>query len=364
MSRAEREITAPGRVNLIGEHIDYLHRDVLPVAIDRAVRLRFTPRGDRHIHATAEGAYEPRCFEWSDAMEPYSEGDWGNYIKAAALGVAKRWGVHRGIDCHAGGNLPPAAGLSSSSALVVAATLALLRANRIEAAFEELMEVLPEAEQYVGTRGGGMDHAACLAGRRGHALRISFDPVRVEPVPIPQSWALFIVHTGRTAEKSSRLRDEFNLRRSLSASAAAKTSRGESLTEHEQRCWRHASSETGRVTAAVEALRSADLARFGELLFESHASLRDDLRVSCPEADAIVASCRAAGVAGARITGAGFGGFVVAVCQAATLPAVLQDLRRQSQGANCHSPQLIPVTASDGALRMMTQSTPSRSLME
>ena len=113
-------------------------------------------------------------------------GDWENYIKAAAQAVEGKWKMLYGIDAAVTGDLPPAAGLSSSSALLVAFTLALLRANGVEASFEELMEVLPEGEYFVGTRGGGMDHAAvlgCRAGMRAaHSLRSRLG--RVDPHPV------------------------------------------------------------------------------------------------------------------------------------------------------------------------------------
>src|SRR5688572_9583988 len=155
-------ISAPGRVNPIGEHIDYHGLPVLPMAIGRGVRLTYQARADRRI-SVASPRYGRREFEWTPDLTPVAVGDWENYLRAAAQAVSGKWGAGRGVDAEVESNLPPAAGLSSSSALLVAMTLALLRANGYEPAFEELMEVLPEGEQFVGTRGGGMDHAACLA---------------------------------------------------------------------------------------------------------------------------------------------------------------------------------------------------------
>ncbi len=263
----------------------------------------------------------------------------------------RRWGVLRGVEIRVGGDLPAAAGLSSSSALVVGVTLALLRANGIEATFEELMQVLPEAEMYVGTRGGGMDHAACLAGRRGHAVLVSFAPVRVEAVPVPQDWAFFIAHSLRRAEKSAGARESFNLRRQIGASAMRKQRAREPLNPAEERCLRHVTMESLRVYNAVDAMRAADLDRFARLLSESHASLRDDLEVSCPEADELVRACLREGARGARITGAGFGGYVVGVCHATELDAVLRRIEATHYGGRLADPShLLAVTAADGAL--------------
>ena len=165
-------VEAPGRVNLIGEHIDYHQLAVLPVALDRRIRVAFRARSDARIRA-ASARYGPREFEWTAHLAPVARGDWENYLRAAAQAVAGRWGSGKGVDAVVESRLPAAAGLSSSSALIVAFTLALLEANGREASFAELMEILPDGEQFVGTRGGGMDHAAALASKAGHATLVA-----------------------------------------------------------------------------------------------------------------------------------------------------------------------------------------------
>src|SRR5690242_5418273 len=148
-------ISAPGRVNLIGEHVDYHNLPVLPMAIQRRIQVSYGRRNDRLIRAASQD-FGYREFEWAAHIEPGPAGDWENYVKAAAQAVTGKWGIRCGIDAEVVTDLPPAAGLSSSSALLTAFTLALLEANRIHASFEELMEVLPEGEYFIGTRGGGM----------------------------------------------------------------------------------------------------------------------------------------------------------------------------------------------------------------
>src|SRR5262249_61512915 len=123
---------------------------------------------------------------------PATPGDWENYLRAAAQVVGQRWGIRCGVDASITSNLPAAAGLSSSSALLVAFVLGLLREPP---SFEELMEVLPDGEQFVGTRGGGMDHAAVLASRKGCASLISFRPISVRHIPIPEEWGFFAAHS-------------------------------------------------------------------------------------------------------------------------------------------------------------------------
>jgi galactokinase len=332
-----RQVSAPGRVNLIGEHIDYHGLPVLPIAINRRVRVTFDPRADSRISAASEG-YGARAFEWTPQLVPAARGDWENYLRAAAQAVTGKWGVGHGIDAEIHSDLPPAAGLSSSSALIVAVTLALLNANGRDASFEELMEVLPEGEHFVGTRGGGMDHAASLASRAGHASLISFRPPGVRHIPIPPDWAFLAAHSMVRAEKSGAVREAYNARRAA----------GNEL---------HVQSEAQRVERAVRALEQNDPATFGRLLVESHESLRDRLRVSCPELDRLVETALAAGAIGARLTGAGFGGCAVIFCMRGNREALRASLieRYYSEHAEFQEAEhLINADAADGSL-MATQ---------
>jgi galactokinase len=340
----QQTVAAPGRVNLIGEHIDYHGLPVLPMALERRVRVHFHARGDHRIRAHSEG-YGEREFEWTDSLQPVARGDWENYLRAAARAVAGKWGIGGGIDASIESDLPPAAGLSSSSALIVACTLALLRANSIEASFEELMEVLPEGEHFVGTRGGGMDHAASLASCAGCASLIGFQPVSVRHIPIPEGWSFLIAHSGVTAEKSGGARERYNARRKaggaalerLGATGYAELLNGDiaamaaSLPTIEERdAFLHTTSEALRVRHAVGAMERGDAEWFGRLLLESHASLRDRLHVSCDALDQLVDAAMRAGATGARLTGAGFGGCVVIFCSTDKVGDVQAGLGRAS----------------------------------
>jgi len=294
-------IWAPGRVNLIGEHIDYHGLPVLPMALRRRVTIRFEPRKDPLIRATSEG-YGGREFEWARELRPVAAGDWDNYLRAAARAVALKWGVGQGVEAVIASDLPAAAGLSSSSALIVAFALCLLAANRRKASFEELMEILPEGEHFVGTRGGAMDHAAALASREGCASLVRFQPLGVEYIPVPDDWGFLVAHSLVTAQKSGSAREAYNRTRETASP--------------------HTAAEAGRVTEAVEAMRQHDAERFGRLLLESHASLRDVLKVSCPALDRLVEAAMESGALGARLTGAGFGGSIVAFAPKASLENV------------------------------------------
>jgi galactokinase len=321
-------VSVPGRINLIGEHIDYHGLPVLPMALQRRVGAAFRRRDDRRIRAISP-SYGERQFCLCPNPEPGPPGDWANYLKAAMQIAASRWELTAGIDAAIASNLPPAAGLSSSSALLVAFTLALLEANGFHPTAAELMEILPDGEQFVGTRGGGMDHAAVLACQSGCALLIHFDPLRLEAIPVPSDWSFLVAHSLTTAEKSGAVNAEYNARRTAGTMSLRKLglkSYCEAVTRHspeelatfasrltgeESRSFLHVTSESFRVRECLAALRCKDIQRFGQLLTESHASLRDQLLVSNSSLDRLVQAALDAGAAGARLTGAGFGGCAI-----------------------------------------------------
>jgi galactokinase len=325
-------VSAPGRVNLIGEHIDYHGLPVLPMALRRCIRVHFQPRADNRIRVTS-GAYGHREFDWTPRLKPVARGDWENYLRAAAQAIAGKWGAMNGIDSTIESDLPAAAGLSSSSALIVAVTLALLRANRRHASFEELMEILPDGEQFVGTRGGGMDHAASLASREGCASLIEFAPLAVHHIPIPADWAFLVADSLQVAEKSGAVRERYNAVRTAGTLALRETGfasytevmrarSSEELENNPSPAFLHVVTESCRVRHAVQAMQEDDAARFGRLLLASHASLRDRLQVSCPALDRLVEAAMDSGAMGARLTGGGFGGCAVVFCRRADLAKV------------------------------------------
>jgi len=329
MMRENDVAAAPGRVNLIGEHIDYHGLPVLPIALERRVRVVYRPREDRRITAVS-APYGVREFAWTDELAPVGAGDWENYLRAAARVAAMFLPASRtGIDAEISSDLPAAAGLSSSSALLVAFTLGLLRANGYNPGFEELMEVLPEGEQFVGTRGGGMDHAASLASRAGCASLIGFDPITVRHIPIPRGWAFLVANSMVRAEKSGSAREEYNARRNATMTAREKIAAGAPLTDLERETYRHVTTEAERVDAAVDALEHDDAPAFGKLLLASHESLRDRLKVSCPALDRLVEAAMDSGALGARLTGGGFGGCAVILAKRPDLAAVRDGLIRR-----------------------------------
>ncbi len=328
----------------MGDHIDYNGLSVLPMALQRHVAVAYRERGDATIRfASTDARYSQREFELSAEIEPYSDGDWGNYVKAAGQALANAHGSLEGFDAVVHSDIPVAAGLSSSSALVVASALTILHANDIWIERMALAELLAEAEQYVGTRGGGMDQAICLAARRGSASRIDFNPLRLTAHPIAPDWSFIIAYSLVRAEKSGKVRDVYNARTRECRKALAATKNTlpqtkedvsyvsllrerrpadllrvakKALDEKSFRRFRHVVTEAQRVQQAERCLVGHDLKGFGQLMKESHQSLAQDYEVSCPELDELVDLSIRAGAAGARLTGAGLGGCVVVLCSA------------------------------------------------
>ena len=377
---------APGRVNLIGEHTDYNGLPVFPIAIDRGVRIDFSVTDEPVVRLDSPVArFDPFAFQLKRPIEPADQGDWSNYVRAAARGLMEH-GVElrRGIEGTVTGDVPIAAGLSSSSALLVASALALLKANGVAVGGEdaapgaiprlELAALMARAERFVGLEGGGMDQAACLHGREGHALRIEFEPLRVTPVAVPEGWRWVVASSLVRAEKSGGAREAYNERarqcrealgvvggaggarparvRAVGGVGAgavvgevagqrARTYRDlvaegnvEGLLQRARRALapvlfhrvRHVVTEGRRVAQAEVAMRRGDMGRFGDLMVRSHKSLRDDYEVSTDELDAIVEVALGAGAAGARLTGAGFGGCAVVLCDDRTVAPVMDAL--------------------------------------
>ncbi|OLC04576.1 MAG: hypothetical protein AUH45_02955 [Gemmatimonadetes bacterium 13_1_40CM_69_22] len=320
-------VRAPGRVNLIGEHIDYCGLPVFPMAIRRSVRIAFHPRSDRETHlVNHDPRFAPSAFAVNESIPPAPAGDWGNYARAAAQALAQRFPDLRGVNALVDSDLPIAAGLSSSSALLVAMALAIMHANGVTVASLELMELLGRGERYVGTAGGGMDQAIILGARAGCASRIDFHPLRLTPTAVPADWQFIVAWSLVHAEKSGAARQAYNERTRQCDELLEVAEGGATLSGVLSRRFRHVVTEGTRVRQAEAAMAAQDLATFGQLLDASHQSLRDDYEVSRPELDRLVELAREAGAAGARLTGAGFGGSIVVLCRAEHAPEIMAAL--------------------------------------
>jgi galactokinase len=338
---ARRIVRAPGRVNLIGEHTDYNGFPVLPMAIESSVWIAMAPRRDGllHIRNLDGQRYPEEMICVPDVTARPRRGFWSDYVIAAA----RQAPLADGAELLVGSDLPAAAGLSSSAALVVASLLALGDDDMVDDR-AALARTAVEAEQFIGTMVGGMDQTVCLLAEPRHALRIDFRPVRTTAVPLPADLRIVVIDSGVRAEKGAAAQQAYNDRVIACAAAARQLGAPEGglLSDVPPGRWSDVDTlqddvlrrragfvfaESKRVDAAVAALEAADLVAFGELLDMSHRGLRDEYEVSHPEVDELVERAKDAGALGARIVGAGFGGSLIAASTAAAVDSLVAAFR-------------------------------------
>ncbi|HEY0346123.1 MAG TPA: galactokinase [Solirubrobacteraceae bacterium] len=314
---------APGRANLIGEHTDYNDGLSLPFAIAQGVLVTAEADGGDELHVTAVDHGEQARFALS-GIDTGRSGDWRDFVRGA-IGELRASGVAlRGGSVAIEGNVPEGAGLSSSAAVEVALCLALeaLAGAREPADPVALARLCSRIENdWVGARTGLLDQLASLLGVEGHALRIDFRTLEIRPVPLRlDGWRLVTLDSG---ERRSLAGSGYNERRAETERARrllgldtlrdATAADAERLPEPLDRRVRHVLEENERVEDAVTALEAGDLPALGALLDASHASLRDLYGASTEAVERTVERLRAAGAAGARMMGGGFGGQVIAL---------------------------------------------------
>jgi galactokinase len=363
--------SAPGRVNLIGEHTDYSDGFVLPIAIDRGVLVAAAARADGRLRCWS--AQETERLDASLAeLGPGKVEGWAAYPAgvAWALGQAGLAG-DGGADLLVDGDVPAGAGLSSSAALECATALALvdLHPRRSTSAAPDrvgLARLARRAEvEAVGMPCGIMDQMVSMLARAGHALFLDTRTLAVEHLPLDldgNGLRLLVIDT----RASHRLVEGAYAERHAAVAAAARTlgvpalrdatlEQARSATELGEpglRRARHVVSENARVLEAVELLRAGALGRLGPLLAASHASLRDDFEVSCPELDTAVEAAVSSGAVGARMTGAGFGGSALALVPEDLIELVTGSVRGAFAGAGFGAPEVLAVSPVGGASRL------------
>ncbi len=348
-------IRAPGRVNLIGEHVDYHRGPVLPMAIDRALVVAASPlEGNRIV------AHSALLGECAEGLLGDRSGlpVWASVLPLAAAALRREGITPTGIALTVCGDLPIGAGLSSSAAWIIAAVAALVEVSGSRLGGDALAALVPEIERAAfGVPCGTMDPLAVLGGRAGCALSIDTATGIAIPVPLPNSLAIALIDSG-----TRRSLDEgrYVERRRESEAAARALGRADLREATWTECSqlpaplgdraRHVVSEIARVKEAVAALAAGDLPRFGELLGASHESLRGHYEVSNSALDAAVEIAGAHPAAfGARLTGAGFGGCAVAAIAAADADRFVAEVGSQLSarlGAGCNVSIVRPV---DGA---------------
>ncbi len=337
---AEVTARAPGRVNLIGEHTDYNEGFVLPVALEQSTWVACAPRCDQSVCAATLNLHDQR--RWSLEGPPGPDLPlWTRYVAGVAALLRRRGARLGGFDLLIASDVPVGGGLSSSAALEVSAALALASLAGEPLASEELADLCRAAEhEFAGVPCGIMDQYICLLARAGCALLLDCRSRTWEHVPCRLDGHVFLLIDSGVRHELARgeyARRQEECRRGVMhfqrINPVVRALRDVSLESVRAqalqldpvvaaRCL-HVAAENERTLAAARALRRGELAELGRLLSESHRSLRQDFEVSCPELDRIVERVgRVPGVLGARLTGGGFGGWVIALVRSDCLEAV------------------------------------------
>ncbi|MCB9418225.1 MAG: galactokinase [Ardenticatenaceae bacterium] len=351
-------IRAPGRVNLIGEHTDYNDGFVLPMAIDRAVWLALRPRGDGRIHATSLEQTEPVDFALADIQH---SGGWGEYVKGMAKMLLDSGHDLAGWESILTSDVPVGSGLSSSAALEMAVGCAFAVVSGFPFDGNQMARFGQRTEnEWVGANTGIMDQMISANGQAGYALLIDCRDLATQPIPLPSGTAVLIMDT---MTRHSHTESGYNERRQQCEAAAAyfevSALRYVSITEflaHEtelelpiRKRARHVVTENLRTLNAVKAMRNNDAPLLGQLMNESHASLRDDFEVTNDELDIMARTAQAQpGCYGARMTGGGFGGCAVALVQADLMHDVAAAVATQYEAATGLKPQIFSTSAAAG----------------
>ena len=355
-------VRAPGRVNLIGEHTDYNDGFVLPCAIGGETRIAWAPRDDGQVEVVATDFDDQTdTFALDEPIAHHSEGGWRDYVRAMASVVAAAFPDIGGASLAIASSLSRGVGLSSSASLEVAIGHALLARSGLSAEASAIALLAQKAENdFIGVRCGIMDQLASAASVAQHALMIDCRSLVTRPVAIPRDIAIAIVHSGVVR---GLVDGQYNQRRTECEAAALAMGvaalrdadlallDATDMPEIVRARARHVISENARVLAMAESLASGDLARSGALMAESHASMRDDFAITVPAIDQLVEIAHGAigGQGGARMTGGGFGGAVVALLPTGAVPAFIETMRHRYRTPDGQPPQIMIEQAADGA---------------
>lgn len=356
-------VRAPGRVNLIGEHTDYNGGFVMPMAINRAMFMAIRYRGDDGVHLLSGDFNHKARFNLRDF--DYRKPHWIEYIKGVANGLKKRGLPLRGWDGVMLGNVPRGSGLSSSAALELAAAKAFSEVSNFPWDPVDMAVVGQEAENdWVGVNCGIMDQMISACGRAGHAYLLDCRSLEGEHVPLPKGVKVVILDT---ATRRGLVDSAYNERRKQCEEAAAFfgrdllrdvsaedfAAREADLPEPTRKRARHVVTEDVRTLRAAEAMRVGDSETLGELMKQSHVSLRDDFEVSNDALNTMVdIACDQPGCLGARMTGAGFGGCAVALVEDGAVDAFVETVPETYRRRTGLEPAVYVTEATTGACRL------------
>lgn len=357
---------APGRVNLIGEHTDYNDGFVMPAAIDFYSYAAIGERTDHTLSVYSEQFHQSVEFSIAHLAGPPRK-HWSDYVRGVAAVLRDEGYPLRGAKLVIDGQVPIGSGLSSSAAIEVTTALALTSLGGVTIPLLEVARLCQRAENtYTGARCGIMDQFVSCFGKRDHALMLDCRSLEAMYLQLPPNVCLVICNTmvkhelaageynerrascERVVETIAKFRPEVRALRDLTL---------EDLKHHQnqissvdfRRC-RHVITENDRVKDAKAALESADLARFGELMYLSHDSLDEDYEVTCRELNIMVKLAREfEGVYGARMTGGGFGGCTITLVESKVVPEFQATVAREYEKLTGLSPQIVVSAAAAGA---------------
>ena len=366
-----RVIRSPGRVNLIGEHTDYNDGFVFPMAIEPEIRIVCRGRDDGRIRV-ASGHFDDAIVEFvvDGALQP-GEPTWANYVKGVAAEMVRAGIPLSGMDAYIVGTLPLGGGLSSSAALEVGVARALLTVEGLDMDLSRLARLCQKAEhEFAHMPCGIMDQTIVAMGRAGHAMLLDCRDLSKQFVPLNSSEVRIVIvdsavkHVLPDSPYAKRRRQcEEGVRFFQATTPAVRALRDVSAKQLDEarprlddvvfrRC-RHVVTENQRTTEAAQLLARGRYEQVGQLMLASHQSLKDDYEVTVAETDFLVAeSMKVKGVYGARMTGGGFGGCIVALAQPRAVEPLGKHLKTAYHAQFGKTPTIIPTTAAAGAGEM------------
>jgi len=361
---ATHVIQAPGRVNLIGEHTDYTDGFVLPCAIDYQTVISCAPRTDRIVRVIAAD-YDNQSDEFSldKPIVSHETQQWSNYVRGVVKHLQKRNNHFGGADLVISGNVPQGAGLSSSASLEVAVGTVFQQLYHLPLDGAQIALNGQEAEnQFVGSNCGIMDQLISALGKKDHALLLDCRTLGTKAVSMPKGVAVVIINSNF---KRTLVGSEYNTRREQCETGArffqqpalrdvnleAFNAVAHELDPIVAKRVRHVITENARTVEAAQALEKGDLLRMGQLMAESHASMRDDFEITVPQIDTLVEIVKATigDKGGVRMTGGGFGGCIVALVPEDMVEKVRHAVQEQYQAHSGLKETFYVCTASQGA---------------
>lgn len=360
--------SAPGRVNLIGEHTDYNEGFVLPIAIGKKIIMLGQLRNDRLVQVFDPG-YKVKTKFSLDNLTPLKKDTWANYLMGVMDEIQKAGYVLQGANLVFISNIPKGAGLSSSAALEVVTALTMAKLNSLKIEPVEMALLCRRAENnFVGVSCGIMDQYVSCLGQKNYALFIDCRSTNYEPIPFKDHNYQIVICNSKI--QRSLVSSEYNKRREECKIAAEffkhklnreiRALRDIAIDEFKKyqaqlpeiiaRRTRHVISENYRVQAGVQALRMGNYSAFGKLMIESHQSLKDDYEVSCAELDLLVdLALKQEGVLGARMTGAGFGGCTVNLLRREYIDAFEKTIKQGYKKITGINPDIYLTLPTEGA---------------